>query len=184
MVWDGTLFYALNSLTGWSDSTDSLIVFFAAVAPCIIVAVFLYFLFVYVHPKRERWYVGWTVALTIIIARFGVVELVHTLYHRPRPFLVLTGHTLLSDGWFYADNTWSFPSAHATIFFAMATVVYLHNKQWGMAFFAAAVVVSVSRVIAGVHYPSDIVAGMIVGVAVAVVVNYYVTRRFRFPHTR
>jgi len=49
----------------------------------------------------------------------------------------------------------------------MAAAIYFYNKKWGIGFFIAAVMMNISRIIAGVHYPSDILAGMVVGIAVA-----------------
>jgi len=58
----------------------------------------------------------------------------------------------------------------------MATVVYLYNKKWGIGFFIATILITLGRVMAGVHYPSDILGGALVGVAVAYTV-LYLTRK-------
>ena len=49
----------------------------------------------------------------------------------------------------------------------MATAVYLYNKKWGIGFFIATILITMSRVIAGVHYPSDILDGAAIGILVA-----------------
>ncbi|MBI4837321.1 MAG: phosphatase PAP2 family protein [Candidatus Portnoybacteria bacterium] len=48
----------------------------------------------------------------------------------------------------------------------MSTAIYFYNKKWGTAFFIASILMNVSRIVAGVHYPSDIIGGAIVGIAV------------------
>jgi undecaprenyl-diphosphatase len=60
----------------------------------------------------------------------------------------------------------SFPSDHACIYFALATVVFLSDRLWGIgAFFCAAITCS-TRIYLGIHYPSDVLAGAILGVLV------------------
>jgi undecaprenyl-diphosphatase len=66
----------------------------------------------------------------------------------------------------------SFPSGHAAFFFALATAVTLFNKKvhpersrrTGIWLFVGAFLISLARIYAGVHYPSDILAGAAVGV--------------------
>lgn len=61
----------------------------------------------------------------------------------------------------------SFPSDHATGAFAIATAVVLYNRRAGALLLALAVLVSVSRVGLGTHYPSDVTAGALLGAASA-----------------
>lgn len=59
----------------------------------------------------------------------------------------------------------SFPSSHASMSFAAAAVLtYFHPSLW-YAFFGLALIISWTRVYVGVHYPSDVVAGTFVGLA-------------------
>ncbi len=59
----------------------------------------------------------------------------------------------------------SFPSSHASMSFAAATVfTYFHPSLWYL-FFALALIISWTRVYVGVHYPSDVAAGTFVGLA-------------------
>lgn len=167
MSLDVNLFFYLNSFAGKSQIFDGLIVFFSAYLQYLLAVVFLLFLFFSAHPKRKKSYIFWTTACSIIIARFGITEIIRIFYQRPRPFMTYQVHQLL------AENEWSFPSGHAAFFFAMAAAIYFYNKKWGIGFFLAAMVISISRIIAGVHYPSDIIGGMLVGVAVAYLVFYF-----------
>lgn len=69
--------------------------------------------------------------ISAAIARFGLVEIIRLFYHRPRPFLALPQiHAL------FMDTEWSFPSGHASFFFAMAMANYLYNKKWGVVFYS------------------------------------------------
>lgn len=83
------------------------------------------------------------------------------LFMRPRPyvsfdFLVPLGHL---------DNETSFPSGHTCSSFAAAAAIYfMYGKKAGIPAFILASLISLSRLYVGVHYPTDILAGVIVGV--------------------
>jgi undecaprenyl-diphosphatase len=62
----------------------------------------------------------------------------------------------------------SFPSDHAVLFFALATGMYLVNRKLGILLYLhAVVVISLPRIFVGIHYPSDIVAGALLGIGLA-----------------
>ncbi len=159
---DTQIFYTLNSLAGQSPLLDNSIVFLASYLAYALGALFLALLLFSSYPKREKWEMFLVTGAAALISRFGVVELIRFFYHRPRPFIALPDvHQLLANG------SWSFPSGHAAFFFALSTAVYLYNKRWGIGFFVATILMTVSRVIAGVHYPSDILGGALIGALVA-----------------
>lgn len=177
MTLDIKLFYFLNGFVGKSQIFDTLVVFFASYLQYFLVIAFFLLLFFSTYSGREKLYIFLVSVASAVIARLGITEIIRFICQRPRPFITLQVNKLLSSGWFYSDNEWSFPSGHSAFFFAMATAIYLYNKKWGVAFFIAAILMNVSRVVAGVHYPSDILGGMIVGIVVACVV-FYLTKKF------
>lgn len=170
MTLDAKLVYFFNNFTGKSQIFDALIVFSAAYLQYVLVAVFLGLLYFAAYSKRERLYLFWTTVISIVVARGVITEIVRLFYHRPRPFVALQIHQLLSN------NEWSFPSGHSAFFFAMATAIYLYNKKWGIGFFIAAILMNISRVVAGAHYPTDILGGMVIGALTAYVIFYFSER--------
>jgi undecaprenyl-diphosphatase len=170
MTIDIQLFYLFNSLAGQLPVLDWLIVFLASYVAYILITVFLVLLLFSKYSRQEKLRVFIVTVTSAVIARLGVTELIRFFYQRPRPLEGLQVYQLLTS------SEWSFPSGHATFFFAMATAIYLYNKKWGVGFFIVAILMTLSRVIAGIHYPSDIIGGALIGIAVACIVFYLANR--------
>ena len=106
------------------------------------------------------------------VATYGVVSGLKALFQRPRPYAVLPDIHSRSPRYSPLGpegDSFAFPSGHATLSFAIATSWSLSHPKWYVigpgATWAAAV--SLSRVWLGVHYPSDVLAGAVLGTAVA-----------------
>lgn len=65
------------------------------------------------------------------------------------------------------SSTYSFPSGHAATSFACATVLSHYVPRYRVAFFALAALIGVSRIYNGMHYPTDVLAGAVLGVLTA-----------------
>lgn len=94
----------------------------------------------------------------------GAVEYaLNLLVQRSRPPV-----EMLEQPW-----TSSFPSGHATIAFATATVLGATIPQLRPYVYLVAALIAVSRLYMGVHYPSDVVAGAILGILAGLLVLHY-----------
>ncbi len=102
-----------------------------------------------------------------VIARFVVTEFIRVVYERARPFEVVEGTRQLVE---HSAGA-AFPSGHASFVFAIAAAVAAYYPKTGALFFAAATAIAVARVAAGIHWPSDVLAGAIVGIATALILR-------------
>jgi membrane-associated phospholipid phosphatase len=109
--------------------------------------------------NREAWLIC-AVLAPIAIALNYVIKLI---VKRPRP--VLEGLPPLGG----APSSLSFPSAHATSSFAVATAM-TRVDSLGVLAFILAFALSLGRPYLGMHYPSDVLAGAVLGVALGLIV--------------
>ncbi len=86
-------------------------------------------------------------------------EALKFLFARPRPFIHFSDVRLLVAG----PHQYSFPSGHTATAFAAATALLRKNSKIGAAALVLALLIGFSRVYVGVHYPLDIVGGIVLG---------------------
>lgn len=168
---DIAIFYFFNNLAGRWPVLDKLFVFLGYYLPYFLMTAFLLILYFFKYSNRTKWRIFLTVAISTMVARFGVVNFIRHFYQRPRPFLEYQVNQLISK------NEFSFPSGHAAFFFALAMAIYFYNKKWGAWFFVAAILITFARIAAGIHYPTDILAGAIIGILTAWTVFYFIKKR-------
>ena len=90
------------------------------------------------------------------------VLILNQYYFRARPF---TEHELAQI--FYQPTDSSFPSNPAAVAFAMASGVWQGNRRLGAFLYSLATLWGLSRIYAGVFYPSDVVAGALIGMVIS-----------------
>ncbi|MDG0867495.1 phosphatase PAP2 family protein [Candidatus Lucifugimonas marina] len=105
-----------------------------------------------------------------------VVWLFNIWLERPRPFVEHGDELNLL---FYPPTDPSFPANPVAVGFAAATAACTINRKFGWWLYAAATLFGFSRLYAGVFYPTDIVGGAIVGIAIYGFTTYL--RRFLEP---
>ncbi len=94
---------------------------------------------------------------------------------RPRPFQEMPEISLLIP----PPSGYSFPSGHSCASFAAATIIFLKDKRPGTAALALAALIAFSRVFLFVHYPTDVLAGSLLGVLCALAAAYGYRRLFQ-----
>ncbi len=89
---------------------------------------------------------------------YNLSHIIKNVIHRPRPFLVLQDVSVI-----FTAGGFSFPSTHSAMVFMAAVIL---SKCFGkhLVFYSIAVLVAISRIYLGLHYPSDVLAGGIIGI--------------------
>lgn len=88
------------------------------------------------------------------------------LFVNPRPFILYPSiETLFRFGSFE-----SFPSGHSAFYAALAVSIFAYHRRAGKWFAVGAFFIGISRIIAGVHFPEDVLFGFIFGASVATLV--------------
>ena len=73
-------------------------------------------------------------------------------------------------------HSYSFPSGHTCSSLASATIIFIANKKWGIVAFALALLIAFSRLYNYVHYPTDVLAGAVLGVLSALTAYFVVEK--------
>ncbi len=171
------IFFSIFSLAHRSAILDWLIVFCAEGFGYLMILFAI--LFLYAHhddfsvlaplrnfTRRAR---EITLVLSSGVVAYIVASSIKYIYTTPRPFLVFHNITPL----FYHGGMDSFPSGHATFFTALAVSLFLIHRRIGIWYLIVAIIVSFGRIASGVHFPIDILGGVILGAGIALILQYF-----------
>lgn len=126
-------------------------------------------LFMLALGKRWIGQSAYEMVLALVLSTL-LAQILKRAFSRSRPYWILKN--LNTYGIDLRD--YSFPSGHTTAAFTVATTFSLYFPKLAVLFIAMAILVAVSRTYLAVHYPTDVLAGVILGIGVAYVVHIYV----------
>ena len=87
-------------------------------------------------------------------------QILKKIFERPRPYTVNPSVELVIE----KLSSFSFPSGHSRCAVECAIAIYANNKKWGIAAIVLAVLTCLSRMYLYVHYPTDVLAGAVLGI--------------------
>ncbi len=151
---DQYLFYLINQLTLSWEWLDIFGIFCAQYLGYFIWSILLILL---VLKFKNYWKVIFEAVATAVVSRFLITGTIRLIMPRLRPFNDPTAKILVDK-----MSESSFPSGHASFYFALSTIIYLYNKKLGILFYILSVFIVAGRVFVGIHWPSDILAGIVV----------------------
>ena len=113
----------------------------------------------------SKWKLAAVSALASAAVALIVNKIVAAIWTRDRPYLHHTARV-----WGPRKTDISFPSDHTSASFAIAVAVLLYDRVAGGLLLVAAILIGGGRVVVGEHYPGDVLAGVLIGTAAALLV--------------
>jgi len=172
MVIDVNIFNWINGFAGVWPALDFFGIFFAKYLGYVLLFSLLVFL---AKDFKKYWRMTAEALVAAALVRFVVVEFFYYLHFRVRPFVNNDINFLIP----YNVAATSFPSGHALFYFALSTIIYGYHKKAGIVFYVASFFIAVARVFVGVHWPSDVVAGAMLGIIMGWILNI-IFKKMRF----
>ncbi len=164
------IFYLFYNLAHQSSVIDWGIVFLADIFPYVVVMLAgLFILFhheifraenpfrVFLYKKKEMFFVAFSLSFATFASYILKVS-----FHTPRPFDALPGVVSL-----FPESGFAFPSMHSAFFMALAVAIFLMHKKAGYVFMIFALLIGLSRIASGVHFPIDILGGFVLGAVIS-----------------
>ncbi|WP_206832529.1 undecaprenyl-diphosphatase [Alicyclobacillus fructus] len=175
------VYHLINGLAGKSKLLDDVMIFFAKDALELYAALFIAYWFALpkedLRSRNQLAVAGFSGILALVLN----VVISHVLWFRPRPFVVLPKGTYTQLIPHPADA--SFPSDHSAGSWGFAGGSWGRTPKWiSVPFTVIAVLVMIARVFVGVHYPTDVIGGMAVGLLASAAVRPLASRMM--PLTR
>ena len=183
MNFDSYFFHLINGFSHKFWLLDWLGIFLASYINYFLILIAI-FLLIKEKNRRQRIYFFCLAALSVILARGIITEIIRFFYYQPRPFLVLQIQPLVNH-----DITASFPSGHATAYFALALAIFYFlrrvsaqgetfsgrqdkfNQKLGWWCLGMAFLIGLGRIFVGLHWPMDILVGAIIGLGSAFLIK-------------
>lgn len=169
---DTTILQTINNLTHFSYMSG-----LAIVLATYLLFFMVLFMLVFViwgkttEDKKLRLKIFMLAVVSGIFARFFLAEVIRFFYDRPRPFEIINGVNQVITH----TTGGSFPSGHTTFAFAFAGLIYAYYPKLGVFLFILSGLIGLGRVMAGVHYPTDILGGVLIGLFSALFIkNVYI----------
>lgn len=162
------IFYFFNNLSGINNILDGIWIFLAQYAIFIFGLVLIYLL----RKDRRLFFKAALSALITVV----IVALAKKICFFPRPFAQEEVKLLISH---IPDST--FPSKHTAVAFVLAAGIFLEKKQLGIWLLVLALLIGLSRIVVGAHYPADILAGMLIGICVSLLTHKFSFQKPKNP---
>lgn len=162
-------FFSLSSISviAWLSLFLSYMLIYILIILAILIPIFIH---------RDYFYSFLT--LITITSTWVSVYIIKYIFAIERPF----GSFSLTP--LYLETGFSFPSSHTAIMAALTVIVWKLNYKLGIAFSIFTILIGVSRIIIGVHYPIDVVAGACFGTILGLGILWFYKKTNKFAFLR
>lgn len=111
--------------------------------------------------RKEDRKLGFTIAFSLLLCGIIGNGILKPLIARTRPYIAYNIPIIVKP-----PTGYSFPSGHTYSAFAAAIAVYKYKKNFGIFLFLFAILMGFSRMYLFVHYPTDVLAGAVLGIVI------------------
>lgn len=159
---DGILFFIQNHIQ--NPFLTPIMSFFTTVGKDGIIWLVIGIILLITKKYRKVGFLIWFAS----IINYIITEILKNSVREPRPFLTLHNlHLLIS-----APPGYSFPSGHTSAAFVAAFIIAIYIRKMAAPAFIGAILIACSRLYFTVHYPTDVIAGAIVGFISSLIAVY------------
>lgn len=174
---DLSIYRAINGLCGTSPLLDRVVYYISPLKGVVFMGIFGLLWF-----RQDKLRIRTQEKLILLIIAVLLALLVNRTISTLVPFrlrpIYAVGANAPTFTWPVDLERWSsFPSDNASYLFAIATCIWFISRRWGAVFGVFSAFALVERVYLGIHYPSDILVGALLGIASAIAVEREVLRR-------
>ena len=152
------------------ESLDNFLYFLSYLTTYITICVFIVLIIIYLKKRSKKILNSFLILLSIVLSSSLASFFFKILFSRERPFLTYKEITKLSQA-----GSMSFPSGHTTEVFALAFGIsfLFPQKKFVIPVFIWAILVAYSRMALGVHYPFDVLAGIVLSLIIASIIYFF-----------
>ncbi len=166
---NNSIFYFFFGLLDQQSSVSrEIIVFLADILPYVVLVILVIFYFILFKSENDfrkiipRYWEEISVIFLSVVTAWGLTYVLKIFFHTPRPFDLLPNVVALLP-----ETGFAFPSMHSAFFMALAVSVLYFHKKFGYFLVVLALFIGAGRIMAGVHFPVDILGGFFVGGLIA-----------------
>lgn len=153
-----------------------LVLFFATeLDRLVILGLFLYFVFLFIFKKEKKVVLtDFLFCLTSSLLALFISMIIKESFMIERPFVANDFSPL-----FLPFDPYSFPSSHASFFFAISGALFFLKKRIWSIFFIASFMIVLSRVLSGVHTFYDCFVGGLLGIFISYIIYKFLIKFFK-----
>ncbi len=162
------LFYFINSFAGLNEYLNIFFIFIGKYLIYLMIFFILIYFFFLLWKKKIH--LKEIIFLNIaLLTPWLIVKLIKISFPTERPFYFLNEVNKLIE----KEPLDSFPSGHAVFAFSLAFILFYKNKKIGYLFLFLASLVSIGRILVGVHYPLDILIGFLISLLTPLLIFFF-----------
>lgn len=168
MSWEFDLLYALQNIH--NPVLDKIMIVLSIIGDAGLLWIGVAILLICMKKYRKC---GLQVAVAMLLTFIVGNLILKNMIHRDRPCWIDPSITLLVK----SPSDFSFPSGHSMNGFTASVSILLCDKKLGIAAVILAAAIAFSRLYNFVHFPTDVIAGIVIGIVSALFVNYLFQRK-------